>query len=233
MIWAGFLMGVFGSLHCIGMCGPIALALPVHTSGKTVRLLAVLFYNAGRVVTYSILGALFGIVGTAFYLAGLQQILSIVSGVFLIILILFPIFFKRVFAGKSVVAIPYVQTLKHAISARLRAYTFSSLFLIGLLNGLLPCGLVTVAIVGAIAAGSVCESSVYMMLFGLGTVPAMAALVFSKNYVPSRLKQIFQRTVPVLVCSLGVLLILRGMSLGIPYVSPSAEKSCCTQTSCH
>lgn len=233
MIWAGFLMGVLGSLHCIGMCGPIALALPVPGSDKAVRLLAVLVYNMGRVITYSMLGVVFGLLGTAFYLAGLQQMLSILSGCLLIILILFPVFFKKVFSGKSIVNIPYVQKLKDAISARLRSHTFSSLFLIGLLNGLLPCGLVSVAIVGAIAAGGIFQSSMYMLLFGLGTVPAMAALVFSKNYVPEGLKRIFQKTAPVLVCTLGLLLILRGMNLGIPYVSPSVEKNCCSQTSCH
>lgn len=233
MIWAGFLMGMFGSLHCIGMCGPIALALPVHTSDKRLRLLAVLVYNAGRVVTYSMLGTLLGMLGTAFYLAGLQQALSIISGSLLILLILFPIFFKNVFSGKTVVGIPYVQALKNSIAIRLRSHTFPSLFLIGLLNGLLPCGLVSIAIIGAVATGNVWQGTLYMLLFGLGTVPAMAAMVFTKNYVPVGMKHVFQKVVPVFVCTLGVLLILRGMNLGIPYVSPSAEKNCCVQTTCH
>ncbi|MGN6648105.1 MAG: sulfite exporter TauE/SafE family protein [Cytophaga sp.] len=233
MIWAGFLMGIFGSLHCIGMCGPIALVLPVHTSDKGLRLLAMLIYNAGRVVTYSVLGALLGMLGTAFYLAGLQQALSIISGSLLILLILFPIFFKNVFSGKTIAGVPYIQVLKHSIATRLRSHTFSSLFLIGLLNGLLPCGLVSIAVIGAVATGDVLQGTLYMLLFGLGTIPAMSALVFSKNYVPVGMKQIFQKVVPVFVCTLGVLLILRGMNLGIPYVSPSAEKNCCAQTTCH
>lgn len=234
MLWAGFLMGVFGSLHCIGMCGPIALALPIQTTDTVTRLLAAFIYNFGRVITYGILGIIFGLLGNAFQLAGLQQTLSIVAGSLLILLILFPFFFKKLFSGKAFIEIPYVQSLKKLISARLKSHAFSSLFVIGLLNGLLPCGLVSFAIIAAIATGSMLQSSLYMVLFGLGTLPAMAALIFSKNSIPNGIRQTFQKTVPVFVCTLGVLLILRGMSLGIPYVSPSVEKSCCAQEAgCH
>lgn len=234
MLWAGFLMGMFGSLHCIGMCGPIALALPIQTTDTFTRLLAAVVYNIGRVITYGILGVLFGLLGNAFQLAGLQQTLSIVAGSLLILLILFPFAFKKVFSGKTIIEIPYVQSLKKMISARLKSHAFSSLFIIGVLNGLLPCGLVSLAVIASIAAGSVAQSSLYMVLFGLGTLPAMVALIFSKNSIPNGIRQTFQKAVPVFVCTLGLLLILRGMSLGIPYVSPSVEKSCCAQSSsCH
>lgn len=233
MIWTGFVLGLFGSLHCLGMCGPIALALPVQTTNKAMRLLATLVYNAGRVITYSLLGLVVGLLGNAFQFAGLQQMLSIVSGILLIVLILFPLVFKKISKGKNFFEIPYVQALKVSISSRLKTHTFSSLLCIGLLNGLLPCGLVSLALIGAIATGEVFQSSMYMALFGLGTLPAMIALIITKNYIPSYFKQSFQKVVPVFVCALGILLILRGMNLGIPYVSPAVEKSCCGNVTCH
>jgi len=233
MIWTGFLMGLFGSLHCIGMCGPIALALPIQTSGKIARLLAAIAYNSGRIITYSFLGIFFGLLGSAFQLVGLQQVLSVVSGVLLILLILFPITVKKIFSGKVIFEVPYLKNIKTVISSRLKSHAHSSLFVIGVLNGFLPCGLVSFAMIGAVATGDVLQSVLYMALFGLGTLPAMIALILSKNYFPEKLKFAFQKTVPVFVCALGVLLILRGMNLGIPYVSPSTDKSCCTQTTCH
>ncbi len=233
MMWAGFLMGVLGSLHCIGMCGPIALALPIHTTDKRMRLLGALLYNSGRVVTYSLLGALVGMLGAAFNLAGLQQALSIGSGIMLVVLILFPLIFRKITSGRAWITIPYVHTLKQSIAVQFKKYTFSSLFVIGLLNGLLPCGLVSLAIIGAIATGDTMQSSLYMALFGLGTLPLMVLLIVSKNYIPLNIKKVFQKTVPVFVCSLGLLLILRGMNLGIPFVSPAEDKSCCAKTSCH
>lgn len=233
MIWAGFVLGMFGSLHCIGMCGPIALALPIQTTNKAMRLLAALVYNLGRVVTYSILGFVVGLLGSALQFAGLQQVLSIISGILLIVLILFPFIFKTFSKGKTFFEIPYVHALKISISSRLKTHTFLSLTGIGLLNGLLPCGLVSLAIIGAIATGEVFQSTMYMAFFGLGTLPAMVVLIFTKNYIPLEIKKIVQKTVPVFVCALGVLLILRGMNLGIPYVSPSVEKSCCGAVMCH
>jgi len=235
MIWAGFLMGFLGSLHCVGMCGPIALALPVQTQNMWMRIAAAIIYNMGRVVTYTILGSIFGLIGTAFNLIGLQQILSIISGVVLIIAILFPFVFRTFSPFKSFFDVPYLHQLKQRISSQFKTRTFSSLFVIGILNGLLPCGLVSLAIIGAIATGNVLQSSLYMALFGLGTLPIMMVLIVSKNYLSVRMKLLFQRTVPVFVCGLGVLLILRGMNLGIPYLSPSAEKACCTpqQHACH
>jgi sulfite exporter TauE/SafE len=235
MIWAGFLMGFLGSLHCVGMCGPIALALPVQTQNMWMRITAATIYNMGRVVTYSILGSIFGLIGTAFNLIGLQQILSIISGVVLIIAILFPFVFRTFSPFKSFFDVPYLHQLKQRISNQLKTRSFLSLFVIGILNGLLPCGLVSLAIIGAIATGNVLQSSLYMALFGLGTLPIMMVLIISKNYLSVKMKLLFQQTVPVFVCGLGVLLILRGMNLGIPYLSPSAEKSCCTpqQHACH
>ncbi len=233
MLWAGFLMGVFGSLHCIGMCGPIALALPIQTNSSLTRLLAAITYNAGRVITYTLLGLLLGFIGIAFKLVGLQQALSIVSGLVLIVVVLFPWVFKKLFSGKSIFDLPYINALKQSIAVRLKSHTFSSLFAIGLLNGLLPCGLVSFALIGAIATGDVLQSSMYMALFGLGTLPVMAALIFSKNFIPAEIKNSFHKVVPVFICGLGLLLIVRGMSLGIPYVSPSTDKSCCAKETCH
>lgn len=227
-------MGLFGSLHCVGMCGPIALALPMPVTTIFVRIVGAAIYNIGRVLTYSVFGLLIGFVGSIFDLSGIQQVLSILSGVLLLLFILLPWLLKQVKKSYSLFELPFIKPLKVQISKQLHSHTYLSLFGIGLLNGLLPCGLVSFALVASLAAGSVVNSMLFMALFGLGTLPIMIALIVSKNYIPIRLKNVFQHAVPVFICSLGLLLILRGMSLGIPYVSPSAEKSCCTsEKTCH
>jgi uncharacterized protein len=234
MIWAGFLMGLLGSLHCIGMCGPIALALPMPVTTLFARIVGAIIYNCGRVLTYSFFGLLIGFVGSVIDLSGIQQVLSIVSGVLLLLFILIPWILKQTKQSLTFFELPFIYSLKIKISKQLRSHTYLSLFGIGLLNGLLPCGLVSFALVASLAAGSVFNSLLFMALFGLGTLPIMITLIVSKNYMPVSLKNVFQRAIPVFICSLGLLLILRGMSLCIPYVSPSAEKSCCTtEQTCH
>ena len=123
-----------------------------------------------------------------------------------------------------------VDRLKVRMSALLRRRSFSSLAVLGLLNGLLPCGLVYVACAGAAASGSVLAGAQYMALFGAGTVPMMLAISLSGRLVPPSLRLSLRRAIPVCVFLLATLLILRGMSLGIPYVSPDLSHgapSCC------
>ncbi|HOW32340.1 MAG TPA: sulfite exporter TauE/SafE family protein, partial [Bacteroidales bacterium] len=102
--------------------------------------------------------------------------------------------------------------------------SFSSLFLIGLLNGLLPCGLVYIAIAGSIGSGSALMGAIYMALFGLGTMPMLLAINLSGGFISTSLRKKINKLIPILVIIVGILFILRGLSLGIPYISPSEEK---------
>ncbi len=225
-LWTAFILGLAGSLHCAGMCGPLALALPTPDHRLTPLLAGRLAYNAGRVVTYCLLGLLFGLLGKVFAVAGLQQTLSIALGVALLLgLFLSP---------KLVRWFPITRTvnaLKHRMAGLLRQRSFTALTVLGLLNGLLPCGLVYVACAGAAATGDLLKGAEYMAVFGIGTVPMMLAISLSGSLVPIRIRLKLTKAVPVAVGLLAALLILRGMSLGIPYISPnlSADKpaSCC------
>ena len=233
-ILAAFLVGLVGSLHCIGMCGPIAIALPVPDSSNLSFFTGRILYNLGRVVTYSFLGAALGLVGSKIALAGAQQIVSIVLGVVIIIAVLLPQNFKNYFAQHPIIQ-KLAQPLKSNIGVLFKKGTFSAMFLIGILNGFLPCGLVYVALAGAISSSDVISGATIMILFGLGTVPTMfAASVFGK-FINVGIRTKIRKAVPVLAILLGVIFILRGMNLGIPYLSPklSAQTEVSSEMECH
>jgi hypothetical protein len=223
--WTAFLLGLVGSLHCAGMCGPLALALPAAGNTPASYVLGRVAYNAGRIVTYCLLGIVFGLAGYTFLMAGLQRWVSIALGVALLLGLVAS---RRLALARPVTAA--VNQLKAAMSGLLRRRSLASLAALGLLNGLLPCGLVYVAGAGAAATGSTLAGASYMTAFGVGTVPMMLAISLSGKLVPTALRLKLVKTVPVCVFLLGTLLILRGMSLGIPYVSPDLSvsgASCC------
>ncbi|HVD98918.1 MAG TPA: sulfite exporter TauE/SafE family protein [Cytophagaceae bacterium] len=230
MLWTGLILGLMSSLHCIGMCGPIALALPVPEGSS--RVIGILLYNSGRIITYSMLGLVFGTMGYIAVLSGLQQYLSIVCGSIVIVLVFVSFFGKIQYLGKfSMLFLKF----KNKFSLLLKKRTLPSLFLIGILNGLLPCGMVYMALVGAIATGSSLTGSVYMILFGLGTFPLMF-LVFYVNTLATTWRKNIKTALPVLSLLLGVLLIVRGLNLNIPFLSPGitdGKISCCSVHKCH
>jgi sulfite exporter TauE/SafE len=233
-ILAALFVGLVGSLHCIGMCGPIAIALPVPDSNNISFFAGRILYNLGRVVTYSFLGAVLGLLGGRIALAGAQQVVSIVLGVVIIIAVLLPQKYKNYFAQHPAIQ-KLAQPLKSNIGLLFSKGTFSAMFLIGILNGFLPCGLVYVALAGAIASGDAISGAAVMILFGLGTVPAMfAASVFGK-FINIGIRTKIRKAVPVLAIILGVIFILRGMNLGIPYLSPklSTHAEVSNEMECH
>ena len=147
VLLSGYGIGLFGSFHCIGMCGPIALSLPIHQFQPVQKIVSVLFYNFGRSISYAIFGMLFGLIGSTFTFFKIQQFLSIFSGILLLLL------FLNQRYGKVNFSIFYLFTSK--IKNQLGVYLKSeksvlSYLFIGVLNGFLPCGLVYVAIAAAI-----------------------------------------------------------------------------------
>jgi hypothetical protein len=224
-LWTAFMLGLVGSLHCAGMCGPLALALPAGEGRAVNHFVGRLAYNLGRLVTYCALGVVFGLIGKTLLLAGIQRWLSISLGV----LLLSGLFLSRRLAlWRPVTAV--VDRVKHAMGFLLRRRSADGLLVLGLLNGLLPCGLVYVACAGATATGDLFQGALYMLAFGVGTVPMMLAISLSGRLVPFSLRLKLLKAVPVAVFLLASLLILRGMELGIPYVSPvlaSETPGCC------
>jgi hypothetical protein len=216
-------IGLFGSFHCIGMCGPIVVTLPLKKHNLISKIIGTFLYNSGRVFTYTIIGILFGLLGRGISLAGFQQWTSILLGIAMIISVLFPFFFReKITIGNlfSGFASQLIISLKKLFTDR----SYSSLLMIGILNGLLPCGLVYMAVAGAISSGGVFSGALFMMLFGIGTIPLLMLATLASDAISQRVRLKMQRVVPYFVFMLGILFILRGMSLGIPFVSPPSEK---------
>ena len=218
-ILTSFFVGLFGSFHCIGMCGPIAIALPVPNSNNLSFVSGRLLYNLGRVATYSFLGAVFGLLGSRLVISGFQQIISIVLGVVIVIAVIIPGKYKSIISQHKMVQ-KISLPLKSGISNLFKQGTFSAMFLIGILNGFLPCGLVYVALAGAIASGDAVSGSAVMILFGLGTIPAMLAATIFGKFINLNIRRKITKAIPVFAIILGLLFIFRGMGLGIPYLSP-------------
>ncbi len=214
-LWTAFTIGLLGSLHCVGMCGPIALALPYQGKQRWVAAANVLLYNGGRVITYALIGLVIGTLGKGLFLAGLQTQVSIGLGVLLLLIALFSINVEA-----KLLRIPAFSKLnnwvKQRLSGLLRRHNRSSLFFIGMLNGLLPCGLVYMAVVGAISTGNVWQGMAYMSLFGLGTIPLMLATALAGQFINIRLRNRLRKLIPVFLIAFAVLFIARGMQFHIP-----------------
>lgn len=230
-LFAALSLGFLGSFHCIGMCGPIALALPLGRESKVKQIAGGITYNMGRIFTYGIFGLLFGLIGKGFVIGGYQQILSIALGITILLGLLLP---SRVtsFFGLTKVIFPMVTKVKSLLGKLFGQKSFASLFLIGVLNGFLPCGLVYLGVVGALATGDAVRGSLFMMMFGAGTLPAMLFVSLVSNIISVEWRNKVRRAVPVFVGIMACVLILRGMNLGIPYISPELSKTDCTKQSC-
>ncbi len=215
-LWTAFILGLVGSLHCAGMCGPLALALPATGHSRSSFVLSRLLYNLGRIFTYCVLGAIFGLVGQTLVLAGFQRWVSLTAGAVILIGLFAS---SRYTFGTPVVK--SVSWVKSALGKLLQQRTPLALLSLGGLNGLLPCGLVYVACAASTASGSVFGGMEYMLAFGLGTMPMMLSIGLLGKKLQLALRFKYQQSlIRVSLCLVGTLLILRGLSLGIPYVSP-------------
>ena len=220
LLQTAIILGFAGSLHCLGMCAPLLWAAPEATASRGKWILNKSAYNIGRAVTYALLGAIFGVIGKSLNLIGLQQYLSIGAGVLILLLLLL--------SGGHIPSnfqIPLLQRMvskvRSALGKQLGKSTTGAHLSFGLLNGLLPCGLVYMALFASVSMGSIEGAALYMFLFGLGTFPMM----FGAAFLGSRLKSVkaswTKSLIPKMVMLVSVLLILRGLNLGIPYVSPA------------
>ena len=218
-VYTALFIGLVGSLHCMGMCGPIAIALPLGNKSWGHRTIGGLTYNTGRIITYAVLGAIFGLLGQGIEMAGLQRWASILIGIAMVLSVLFPVLFR----GKAKLEQFLFGYAGRMIGKFRKLFTINSLpslFLIGLLNGLLPCGLVYVAIAGALNTNDVFNGILFMIVFGLGTLPVMLAIPLVGNLIGQGFRKKYNHVLSTIVVIIGVLFILRGLSLGIPYLSP-------------
>ncbi len=220
MLYSAFIFGLISSLHCIGMCGPIALMIPVDRTNPAKKTTQIITYHLGRLTAYASIGLVFGLVGKGFFLAGIQQRLSVFIGVAMIITILTP---ERVLANYNFSKPVYrlISKIKSSLGKQFKNKSYQSLFTIGLLNGFLPCGMVYVALFGAIAMQNVSFGILYMLLFGIGTIPMMSSVTYLNSIMTVSFRNKIQKAIPYVGVIIGILFILRGLGLGIPYVSPA------------
>ncbi len=218
MLTTALLLGVLGSAHCIGMCGPLALAIPSPKHSFWARLRSTLVLNSGRILTYAIIGAGFGMFGRGLQLAGLQQVVSISLGVIILLSLLLPRVFAKLGVGSRMGTL--VMRGQSIMARQMKRTSLQGLFFTGMLNGLLPCGLIYLAAAGAIGYGGWANGALFMLFFGLGTWPALVGLKLSGSYAGPKLRNTLRKLTPYAYFAMGVLFILRGMDLGIPYISP-------------
>lgn len=220
MLFSAFILGLLGSFHCVGMCGPIAFMLPVDRNNSLKKVLQIGIYHFGRLLAYSIIGLVFGLIGKSLYLFGFQQQLSIFIGVLMILVVLIPQkTFNKYNFSKPIYRI--ISKVKSSLGSAMKRKTLDTFLTIGFLNGFLPCGLVYMAVFAAIAGGNALNGSLYMAFFGLGTIPLMTTAIYFSQFLKGTARQKIQKAIPVFVIIIGALFIIRGLGLGIPYLSPA------------
>jgi sulfite exporter TauE/SafE len=217
---SALILGLGGSLHCGGMCGPLMMALLSGTDSAS-RVRSRVAYHAGRLLTYALIGLAFGLLGRGFHGAGWQRAVSVMAGVVLLV-------GGTVASRLSLDAwlVRSVGWVKALFRLGLGRKTLGSLVFLGMVNGFLPCGLVYAAGVSAATSGHAMAGALSMVVFGLGTLPLLLIVDGLGQRLGAASRARLQRAVPWVVSGVGVLLILRGLALGIPYLSPSSSGAC-------
>lgn len=231
LLLPAFTLGLLSSVHCVGMCGPIALAIPSARNSWPGRILDALLPNLGRTATYVLLGLLFGTFGRGLRIAGLQQGVSLALGLLIIAGLAWPRLVQgQVITGKLA---RWTSGLRQLMARSLGRTSPLGLWSTGMLNGLLPCGLVYLALAGALVQDSTLQGALFMLAFGMGTVPALFALRVGLANIGPAQRSFFRRLSPWMVAAMGVLLILRGAGMGIPYISPAMDGVMVSARACH
>ena len=216
MLWSAFLLGLMGSAHCIGMCGPLILAMPgMDSRGRSRLYLTSILYQVGRIATYGILGLLFATLGQGVVIAGWQKGFTIFMALSLLLMALYS-WKMEAFLQRQPAFRRYSIFLQKAIGQQFRRSGLQSYFFVGMLNGLLPCGLVYAAIAGALTSSGPLQGALFMLVFGTGTLPLLFGLSVSGHLVPLSVRSRLRKVLPLGFFLLAVMLLLRGVNAGLP-----------------
>ena len=224
MLYSAFLLGLFGSVHCVGMCGPLVLAFGQTTKSMGFKLTQ----QFGRILGYGILGALIGLIGSTVAIFEVGQWVSLSMGIVILAFTLFSFFKKsaaNIFTGKLVTKLQSFA-LKNTQSLGAR------FFLLGIINSLLPCGLLFVALGVAATQGTLQGAVLYMLVFGFGTLPSLLGVLFFGHQLGAKFKSLQSKMIPVLSLVVGLMMVVRGLGLGIPYLSPKINHETKTAECC-
>ncbi len=208
IFWSAFLLGLTGSFHCLGMCAPLLWVMPHGSKNIFGFLSSRLIYQLGRLLMYGFLGALAGLGGHAIQIEPFQSIFLGVLGLILILFALFSINPEAVTAKISI-----LNTLSFRLSDFLGRFLKNrrNFFWAGLLNGLLPCGLVYTAMLGAVAAGNMGNGFLYMLTFGLGTLPLLLLVSLSGKPISESNKLLIRKLYPFILSLAGFLLLYKSV----------------------
>lgn len=227
MLYSALILGFAGSLHCFGMCGPLSLLVPGDKSKRTQYILGRLVYNLGRITTYALLGLLIGLLGEQASFAFPQKIIFLTLGFGLLIYLLLPAASKN-----KLSVLPWVSRfnsfVKRSISDLAKKYGRATQFVFGLLNGLIPCGLVYAALSAAFITSSVKEGVLYMVLFGLGTLPMMMSFGLLGSIIPKALLVKPKLIYGISYFILAGFMIYKGFTTPISHYANSHEMTICT-----
>lgn len=215
--YLAFFMGLFGSVHCAVMCGPLLIAINSQMGLSWKVVFNRVLYQTGRIFTYGMMGLFLGILGGMATIQGWQKGLSVTVGIVLVIIGVFYLY------GKNTQALTRFQTKAVQPFTKYMGrwlYRPGGSLVAGTLNGILPCGMVYMALASAMNADSLTNSFLFMVLFGLGTLPLLSIFSFAGSFSKPIFKRGFNRVMPFLYLIMGIWFILRGANLDIPYLSP-------------
>lgn len=223
-LYAALMLGALGSFHCIGMCGPLMLAIPSSASSRFKFIIERILYNVSRAVCYAVLGFIFGFIGNKVILVEAQQYISLILGIILLIGVAIPLSVAAKLNSFSPLQ-KFYRIIQDKFGSLLHKKGIVVLMMMGFLNGLLPCGLTYTALVGAAVVADAYQSALFMFVFGLGTIPALVAVSIVGKVASLKFKTILSKALPVISVSLAIILILRGLNLGIPLISPKISQT--------
>ncbi len=218
---SAFFLGIISNLHCVGMCGPIILAIPFSKKDKTSKIAGIIEYHFGRIFTYALLGFLIGLIGLGFKIIGYLQILSLASGIGIIIYA----WRKHLTAllNKKNIGIPFFSFFSSKMGTLFKKEVSFKFLLLGILNGLLPCGMVYTGLITAVSTGSPIYSAYTLFFFGLGTLPGLILFSFYSDKITHLFRKRINRLLPFLITIIGILILIRGLNIKIPYLSSSFD----------
>ncbi len=218
LLFLAFSAGLFGGFgHCIGMCGPIAAAAALPVPGGRAGLAALkpqLIYSAGRVTTYAFVGALMGLTGTfvdtAGRLAGLQNLVAVLAGLFMIAAGLRLFGFLRLPRRAGVRGGGGLSNIARLIMEEESVWRYYPL---GILLGFLPCGLSYTLFIGAAGSGGLLPGMATMISFGIGTLPAMLLFGSLVTFLGNRFQRRFTAAGGIAVILMGMAFLAKGVGL--------------------
>jgi sulfite exporter TauE/SafE len=205
MVVTALMMGLAGSFHCAGMCSPLVIAI---TNNSRQAMFSRLVYNGGRIFTYSILGGIISSVGLVVPLFRFQSLLSVIFGVVLIVAGAFGLSKFR-FTVVSGVMAKLAGLVKDSFSDFLKKKNGGATFMLGMLNGMLPCGLSLIALTFCLALAGPIDGFQFMLFFGIGTLPVMVGFAGVIQWLAMRIQINIRRLSTLFLILSGVLLITR------------------------